>query len=175
LEPYKGAILALEAFARAARGIDASFDVIGAGSEDRALRRYAAEAGIAPRVHFVGALPQDETLARIAHLDVVLIPSLTTRKWKEQFGRVAAQAMAAATAVIASDSGSLREVVEDGGILVPEGDVDALADELRRLLLSPSLMTDVARRGYERAKVSLSWVHIADRVDQMYRQAMDGQ
>lgn len=174
LEPYKGAMLALQAFVLAAAGTDASFEVIGAGSEDETLRRYVAEAGLRERVHFSGALPQEETLARIAHLDVVLIPSLTTPKWKEQFGRVAAQAMAAATAVIASDSGSLREVVKDGGVLVPEGDVEALGAELQKLLEDPAAMMQVAKRGYERARMCLSWEHVADRVDEMYRQVLDG-
>lgn len=51
----------------------------------------------------------------MAELDVVLGPSMTTRTWKEQFGRVPVQAMAHGAAVIASDSGSLREVVGDAG------------------------------------------------------------
>jgi glycosyltransferase involved in cell wall biosynthesis len=173
LEPYKGPMLALEAFARASEGIDACFEVVGAGSEQHALRRYVAEAGLGDRVHFWGALPQDETLNRIAHLDVVLIPSQTTSKWKEQFGRVPAQAMAAATAVIASDSGSLREVVNDGGILVPEGDVEALAAELRPLLISPTLLMEIATRGYKRAKLCLSWEHVVNLVDEMYCHAID--
>jgi glycosyltransferase involved in cell wall biosynthesis len=166
-------MVAAQAFARASKGIDASFEVIGAGSEDQALRRYVADAGIADRVQFSGALPQAETLDRLAQLDVVLIPSLSTSTWKEQFGRVAAQAMAAGTAVIASDSGSLREVVNDCGVLVPEGDVEAFAAELRKLLMSPRLIMQLAKRGRERAMLTFSWERVVDRVDVMYRNAVE--
>jgi glycosyltransferase involved in cell wall biosynthesis len=169
LEPYKGPMLALRAFAQATAELSASFEVIGSGSEDQALRQYVVETQIGDRVQFAGSLPQSEALARIGDLDILLIPSLTTLKWKEQFGRVAAQAMAAGTAVIASDSGSLREVVKDGGVLVREGDVEGLAEALRKLLVNPNTRMQVASRGYERAKLCLSWECVTDRVDEMYR------
>jgi glycosyltransferase involved in cell wall biosynthesis len=173
LEPYKGAMIALRAFAQVSKTVDASFEVIGSGSEEQALRRYAMQAELGNRVEFAGPLPQDVTLTRIARLDVLLIPSLTTSNWKEQFGRVATQAMAATTAIVASDSGSLREVVADGGLLVPEGDVEAFATELGRLLVSPDLITEMASRGRERVKRALSWECVVDRVDEMYRGAMN--
>jgi glycosyltransferase involved in cell wall biosynthesis len=170
LEVYKGGTVAIRAFAQAARNVDASLEVIGVGSQGAALRRDAAQAGLSDKVTFVGALPQGQTLSRIARFDILLVPSMTTRTWKEQFGRVAAQAMAAGTAVVASDSGSLREVVGDAGILVPEGDVASLAARLRELLLAPSRVAALGEAGRRRAIKSLSWEFVADRVDEMYRQ-----
>jgi glycosyltransferase involved in cell wall biosynthesis len=172
LEPYKGGVIAIRAFARASPGTEASMEVIGAGSEGAVLRREVAEADLGERVVFTGALPQVETLSRIANLDVLLVPSLTTPSWKEQFGRVAAQAMAAGTAVVASDSGSLREVVGDGGVLVPEGDVGAFANQLRELLLDESRAAAIGERGRRRAGELMSWESVSDRVDEMYRQML---
>lgn len=108
LEPYKGAMVAVRAFSEAARGTDAVFEIIGRGSEEQALRAYAEDNGIGSKVQLLGARSQRETLARISKFDIALVPSLTTRRWKEQFGRTAAQAMAGGAAVIASDSGALR-------------------------------------------------------------------
>jgi glycosyltransferase involved in cell wall biosynthesis len=172
LEPHKGALIAVRAFALAATGTDASLAMIGAGSELDALRTEASTAAISSQVEFAGALSQDEVLQRIAGLDVVLIPSLTTAHWKEQFGRVAAQAMAHSAAVIASDSGSLREVVADAGVLVPEGDVDGFARELRLLLEEPRHRAELSARGRVRAVEHFSWNVVADKADRMYRELL---
>jgi glycosyltransferase involved in cell wall biosynthesis len=170
LEPRKGALIAVRAFALAAIGRDASLAVIGSGSELDALRTEAKAAAVIDQVEFTGALSQDEALQRIAGLDVVLVPSLTTAHWKEQFGRVAVQAMAHGAAVIASDSGSLREVVADAGVLIPEGDVDGFAHELRRLLDEPRRRAELSERARVRALEHFSWNVVADKADRMYRE-----
>jgi glycosyltransferase involved in cell wall biosynthesis len=174
LESYKGGVIAVNAFARASVGSDATLDIVGAGPQHAELKRLVTEKGIESRVRFWGALPQEETLRRIAELDVLLVPSLTTASWKEQFGRVAAQALAAGTAVIASDSGSLREVVAEAGILVPEGDIPACASALQQLLLDPGAREQLADRARRRAAAFLSWDYVAERIDQMYRLVLHG-
>lgn len=168
LEPYKGALIAVRAFARAAKGRAAHLAVIGAGRELPALQREAEMASLNGQVEFTGALSQAEALSRIGQFDVVLIPSLTTSDWKEQFGRVAIQAMAHGAAVIASDSGSLREVVADAGVLVPEGDVDGFARELQRLLVDSDRREELSALGRERAIKEFSWTVVADKCDYMY-------
>jgi glycosyltransferase involved in cell wall biosynthesis len=172
LEPYKGGMIAIRAFIRAAAGTDAVMDVIGAGSEEAAMRAEAERAGLGHRCTFHGALNQEETLRWMDLIDIVLVPSLATRKWKEQFGRVPAQAMAHGAAVIASDSGSLREVVDDAGVLVREGDEEQLARELERLLHDPGRLEDLRKRGYQRAAETFSWDAVADGMDVMYRELM---
>ena len=59
--------------------------------------------------------------------DVVVVPSLETPSWTEQFCRVAVEAMASGVPIVASDSGALPEVVGDAGVFVPPGDPAALA------------------------------------------------
>jgi glycosyltransferase involved in cell wall biosynthesis len=75
--------------------------------------------------------------------------------------------------VVASDSGSLREVVAEAGILVPEGDVAGFARELRRLLEEPAYRNELRARGRARAQEDFSWEAVADQVDAMYRDAID--
>ncbi len=168
LEPYKGGAIALEAFADACRDSDAVLEFIGTGSQQEALRRQARAAGVAERVVFRGALPQDETLKRIGTIDVLLMPSLTTKAWKEQFGRVAAQALAAGTIVIASDSGSLQEVVDEAGILAPEGDVSSFSIALNRVLRDPRFADQLRERGRRRAREEFSWERVAEKFSGMY-------
>jgi glycosyltransferase involved in cell wall biosynthesis len=169
LEPYKGGLIALRAFARAALGTTASLVIIGTGSEQDAMREAARAEGIESAVEFTGLLSQDATLERMNELDVVLVPSLTTPRWKEQFGRVAAQAMVAEAVVIASDSAALREVVGDAGLLVTEGDVNGFARVLRLLIDDPEHRAEIGAAARARAVERFSWEAVAAQMDQMYR------
>jgi glycosyltransferase involved in cell wall biosynthesis len=69
--------------------------------------------------------------------DVVVIPSLSTSKWREQYGRVAPEAMACGKVVIAARSGALPELIGDAGLLFEEGNSVELADLLSSYLAAP--------------------------------------
>jgi glycosyltransferase involved in cell wall biosynthesis len=172
LEPYKGGRIAVGAFASATEGTQARLEIIGSGSELAELRRLARELKVDQRVDFLGALPQDLTLQRIARQDLMLIPSQTTPTWKEQFGRVAAQALALGTPVIASDSGSLREVVGDAGVLVQERDIPGFAFAIRRLLDDEPARVWFQRAGYTRAAGRFDWPVVASAFHEMYGAAL---
>jgi glycosyltransferase involved in cell wall biosynthesis len=168
----KGGRNAVAAFAEAAAGLDAMLEIVGAGPEEELLRNDAERLGLIDRIHFAGAVSQEDALSRIGSYDVLLVPSLTTARWKEQFGRVAAQALAAGTPVLASASGSLPEVLDGCGELAREGDVQDLADKLGRLLRDPARRAELAARGRARAAGALSWERVADGFDLMYREAL---
>ncbi len=131
LEPHKG----VDVLLRAVHALpNAQLCIVGAGPADDELRNLSARLGMTDRVTFTGFVPAEELPAVYQSFDVVAIPSLPTPTWIEQFCRVAVEAMAAGVPVVASDLGSLPEVVGGGGVLVPPGDVDALAAALRGLL-----------------------------------------
>lgn len=174
LVPEKGVELAVRAFARAADGLDASLEFLGAGPEEPRLREVARQLGVAERVVFAGSVSQEEALERMRAYDVLLVPSLTMPNWKEQFGRVAAQAFAAGVPVLASDSGSLPEVLGGCGELAPEGDVADWGRKLARLLRDPSRRGELAVAGRRRALQELSWERVADGCDRMYREVLAG-
>jgi glycosyltransferase involved in cell wall biosynthesis len=70
--------------------------------------------------------------------DLIVVPSVTTAGWKEQYGRVAAEALGCGKMVITSDSGALPELLQNHGWLFKEGDPMALQVILRKMLSSPS-------------------------------------
>jgi alpha-1,3-rhamnosyl/mannosyltransferase len=74
----------------------------------------------------------------------------------EGFGLPAVEAMASGTPVVAFANSAIPEVVGDGGLLVPDGDVPAMVDAVRSLLDDRSRREDVRSRGLERAK-HFSW------------------
>jgi glycosyltransferase involved in cell wall biosynthesis len=172
LEPYKGAKLAINAFTRLASRTDTRLVIVGTGSEELALRNAARDSGWGDRIEFTGALSQEETLERMTSFDVLLVPSLTTPTWKEQFGRVAAQGLAAGCVVIASDSGSLPDGVGDAGILVPEGDAEAIADAVDTVLTNLPERARLIRRARSKAQ-EFTWTSVAARMADMYEQAIE--
>ena len=170
LVPQKGARVALEAFAKA--GDDgATLEFVGSGPDEPVLRELSDRLGVGSRVIFSGAVSQDDALHRIGRFDVLVVPSLSTRSWKEQFGRVAAQALAAGTPVLASDSGSLPELLDGSGELAREGDARDFAAKLSSLLANPVRRAELAERGRTRA-AAFTWERVADGFDQMYREVL---
>jgi len=116
------------------------------GDERGALteRVRHAVAPVADRVRFVGELPRDQALAIVARAAVAVFPS----HW-ESFGYVALEAMALGVPLVASRTGGLAELIEDGrtGRLVPPRDSDALADALLAQLAAPDQRAvDAARK-----------------------------
>ena len=119
LEARKGLQVLIEAMARAP---SCRLDIVGDGPDRARFERQAAAGPAADRIRFVGAVDQDRLPERYVTFDVLAVPSLETAGWIEQFGRVAVEAMASGVTVVASDSGSLPEVVGDAGLLVEPGD-----------------------------------------------------
>jgi glycosyltransferase involved in cell wall biosynthesis len=111
--------------------LDWELELVGDGPLRQETELLAASLGIASRVRFAGY--RDDVPARLADAQVFVLAT----KW-EGFPRSILEAMRAGLPVIASEVGGVRESVRDGetGFVVPGGDVAALRDRLRLLLLS---------------------------------------
>jgi len=171
LTPEKGVDVLLEAAAQLPGEWRLRF--IGSGLLQDAIPDRAARLGIGGRVTMEPAVPSIDVPNRLREFDVVVLPSLTTLAWKEQFGRVLQEAMACAIPVVGSDSGEIPHVVGEAGLVVPEGDAAALCEALRRLMTDPELRLDLGRRGRERALEYFTQASVARRTVEVYRQVMD--
>jgi 2-deoxystreptamine N-acetyl-D-glucosaminyltransferase/2-deoxystreptamine glucosyltransferase len=103
--------------------------------------------------------------AVLASLDVLVLPSAY-----EEMGSVLVEAMASGLPVVASAVGGIPEVVRDGetGLLVPPGDVAALAGVLDRLAADPELRARLAAGARARAR-DYAWPRLAGEVAAVYR------
>jgi glycosyltransferase involved in cell wall biosynthesis len=97
----------------------------------------------------LGAIDFSEVPDAMRACDLVVMPSKTTPGWAEQFGRVAIEAMLSGSVVIAYSSGALPQVVGGGGVLVEEGDVQALASAIAELAGDETKRREQSVRGRE--------------------------
>jgi glycosyltransferase involved in cell wall biosynthesis len=164
---YKG----LAHLLRALSMVDgASLVLVGGGEEEAALRRQAAQLGLAGRVVFAGALPDTALAGAYAAADVVCLPSIER---SEAFGLVLLEAMRAGVATIATavPGSGMAEVVDDGGtgLLVPPGDASALAAALGRLRDDPALRRQLAAAGRARFSARFGIDPVAAGLASIYR------
>jgi glycosyltransferase involved in cell wall biosynthesis len=162
LEEHKGVRVLLDAVASDTR---LRLELAGDGSlRDEIAARAASSGGrVTPR----GPLGTAALADFYRSLDVLAVPSLETPGWVEQFGRVAAEAMACGIPVVASSTGALPDVVGGAGLLVPPDDPDALRDALVRIGSDADLAAELRDAGIERA-ATCTWTAVADDYLAMY-------
>ncbi len=124
--------------------------LVGSGPEKQHLFQRAKSYGIKDRVHFTGNTAYGELPQYINCMDVGIVPSLTTKRWKEQFGRTIIELMSCEVPVIASASGSIPEVVGDAGHLVDEANVRQLFSSVDILMKSPEKCAVLGQKGRRR-------------------------
>ena len=100
---------------------------------------------------------------------------LLTTEPPESFGIVLIEAMATGLPVIATEYPGVRAVVEpgDNGVLVPRGDVDAIAAALRTMAERRRRARRMGAAGREKAEREWAWPALVARMDDAYRAAIE--
>ena len=88
--------------------------------------------------------------------DLTVLPSRSTPKWVEQFGRVVPEAMACGNALVVSDSGAPKELIGEGGLVFREGDSSDLARCVETLLMNPQKCVSMKASAMRHAKMHLT-------------------
>jgi len=134
---------------------------VGGGPGEAALKVWATRHG--DRVRIAGGVSHDRVPEYLNAMDLLLAPSQTTARWREQFGRMLIEAFACGVPVLASDSGEIPYVVADAGVIVGERDELGWRRALVDLLESPARRGELAARGRDRAHALYSWPAVARR------------
>ncbi len=124
--------------------------IAGDGPEEDRLRGLAWSLAAEDRVHFAGRLASTRMPEWLNALDALALPSLGTRGWAEQFGRILVEAMACGVPVVASRSGEIPHVVGEAGVLVAEGDAEALRRAIEALARDEMARRRLSCAGRER-------------------------
>jgi glycosyltransferase involved in cell wall biosynthesis len=167
LAAHMGVLVALQAYLQLTERADTSLLCIGGGPLADELRRHD------------GVVVLDETSHADVHRflplsDLLLLPSVTTRRWREQFGRAAIEAMACGLPVVGSDSGEIPVLLEatGGGIVVPEGDAEALGEAIRSLLANEAARREMGMRGRREVTANFSTWAVARRLSGVFQGAL---
>ena len=145
--------------------------VVGDGPERESLEQRLRAAGLRERTEFTGAVDFALVPEYFHRLDVMVIPTETTKRIREQFGRVIVEAMASGVPVIGSTCGAIPEVISEAGLIFPEGDAAALAGALGRMLADKDLRKRLVIAGLARVG-QYSWEQVAERMYELYRQVL---
>ncbi len=158
LVPAKGIDVLLESLKSLPE--DCEVWIAGEGAESP-WRERAERLGIAHRVRWLGAIPSTHVAAFLRQLHVLVLPSRTTLRWKEQFGRVLVEAMACGVPVVGSDSGEIPRVIGDAGLVFAEGSALQLANCIRLLEEQPEMHRKLAQIARRRAMERFSMKQVA--------------
>src|SRR5262249_13277404 len=132
LVPQKGLDSLLQALALQ-RGLKWRLTIVGDGPQRERLEALATELRLAARVRWTGGLPSDQVANLWPDLDVLVMPSQASERWREANGQVLMEAMANEVAVLGTDSGVIPELIGDAGIVVGANDAAALSWAFEKL------------------------------------------
>ena len=138
-------------------------------SEMFRLKTLCHELDLDDTVLFLGRRDQTTLPYYYSAAEMLVMPS-----YYESFGMVALESMACGTPVVASHTGGLAYLIQDGvtGFTVSGGDVEALADRLTLLLFNPELRLKIGEQAAVYAK-SYAWENIAQQIKTLYAEILD--
>ncbi len=163
----KGYGILLDALGRLPAGLHWRLVHIGGGPLRSKLEGQARRDGLAGRITWMGALPQDAVLAHYRSADVFVLASRVAADGdRDGLPNVLMEAQSQGLACVSTRISAIPELIvdEETGVLVPPDDPQVLAEALRRLIVSPELRTRLGRAGEKRVRSAFSLDHLIDRL-----------
>jgi len=164
--PVKRVMDVVYVFEKVARVIPSRLIMVGDGPDRSRAEAYCRDRHLRDRVVFLGNVPNLEEV--VGASDLFLLPSEA-----ESFGMAALEALASEVPVIATSTGGLPEVVDDGvtGYLLPVGDVDGMTARAIEILSNDDLRQRMGRAGrqvaiekYDEAKIVPLYRELYERI-----------
>ena len=165
--PLKGLSYLLRAVDQISRNRTVKLTVVGSPKKKGSIKKLISELDMGKLVTFTGRIDNGEFVRQYAKATVAVVPSMY-----EGFGLPAGEAMACGLPVISTTGGALPEVVGDAGILVPPGDPNALAKEIRGLLDNTDRAREIGQAGLRRVHNFFTWEKAALKTVEAYRETI---
>ena len=142
--------------------------IVGEGEEREALEWLAHSLGIGERVEFVGRIDHFDVPGYLRGWHALVLPSRTTPRWREQFGRVLIEAMSCGVVPVGAATGEIPYVIGEEGFVFPENSVEALQKILQNLQSELSAREQMAEAGRKRALNEFTWDVLARDIHRLY-------
>jgi glycosyltransferase involved in cell wall biosynthesis len=169
LSPVKGHEFLIRAFGEVRSEFpEARLIIVGEGSYGDILRKEAERSGQSDSVVFVKTMPDIKAVLKL--LDVYVFPSI-----QEGLGFSLLEAMASGLPCVATDTGGIRDVIDDGneGVLVSPGDEKELARAIIRVVKDRQLGSKLAENGRNKVRNGFSLDIMAEQTISFYRKVLN--
>ena len=170
----KGAEDAVRVLKRVRELRPARLVVAGSGPNEERVRSVAARLAVSEYVELRPWQSASDLADLLRSTHAVLVPSIASRTWAEQYGRIIAEAQACGCVVAAYATGSIPEVAGDAGLLAPVGDARRLAELVVALLDNRAEYACRRRQGVE-SSLARSWMSVAEAQVNVYELALASQ
>jgi glycosyltransferase involved in cell wall biosynthesis len=137
--------------------------IIGEGNLESELRGLAKNLGVADHVEFLGYIPHEELPGYYATSDVFVLPSRN-----EGMSNTVLEAMAAGLPIITTDTGGTRELIAGNGLVIPQGQPDAIAGAILQYLSDPQLRQNHGNQSRALSELA-DWKQVAEQYITYYR------
>jgi glycosyltransferase involved in cell wall biosynthesis len=145
--------------------------IVGDGPLKNDLIGWIQRNGLQKKI-FVNQQKYEDMLEVYRQADIFILPSKHTKTWEEQYGMVLVEAMASGLPIIAYDSGAIREVISDVGLLVKEGDINQLCKALQELVIDEKRRKLLSQAARVRAEQEFDRNKTARILTQLYKKLL---
>lgn len=165
LDPSKGIDLLIKSFNLIKDEFpDMDLVIAGEGSEKENLLNLVKELSLESRISFIGTVSLQKGISLLKGSILTVVPSLS-----EGGGLVNVEAQAAGCPVVASNVGGIPEYLMDNysGLLFESGDINDLADKIKKIIINNNLRKELIEGGYVHAK-KFDWNNLLPQYIDLY-------
>ena len=150
------------------KGYDMKLLLVGDGPYKEIINKIAKEKGILQNIEIISDTKHENIITQYHKMDMLVLPSQTTSWWKEQFGRVIAEAMFCKIPVIGSNSGSIPSVIAGKGLIFKEGNEMDLAGCIEKYIVDKQFREKNISDAYIYAQNNYTWSSVTDKWVKLY-------
>lgn len=143
--------------------------IVGSGEEKAALTEMISRLDLDREIRLLSDYPYNLIPEVHSLADIFILPSVPLRHWREQYGMVLIEAMAMGKPIVTTYSGSIPEVVEDAGLLVPPADHLGLSQAIKHLIENPDARIEIGRKARWIAERKYDAIKVSDKIHGIYQ------
>jgi len=143
--------------------------IVGSGEEKVALTKMIERLNLANEVRLLTDYPYQLVPEVHSLADIFIMPSVPLRHLREQYGMVLIEAMAMGKPVVSTYCGSVPEVIEDAGFLVPPADHFALSQAIDHLIKNPEARREIGKKARGIAERKYDAIEVSTKIHGIYQ------